>query len=292
MEFFGVPMIEMEGFYHSVELTFAAEAATVSVSVPALSFETELVVPQNANPLNLVLFGDTRTNHDKHEMVVERIALEKPDVVVHTGDMVSGGGNLELWDLFFGIEGEMLAHTMFAPAMGNHELSGEGFFDLFFEARWHREGKKRTYVQDYGLVGLVVLDNYSSGWKSPEDVEWLDATLEELSDKRWLIVALPRTSLHLLQPRSVACWERIPASADGETRGGHRGVRAQPLLRALHRRRNPIRGNRGWRSASLLGESGGSPGGGTLPVREWNHRPSLCSGGGNRREADGHRHHC
>ncbi len=190
VEVLGFPMDELEGAMHSLHVTFPAGTEQVSVSVRnTTEFSTVLNIPANLSSFRMVIFGDTRTNADKHSMVANGIALHSPDVLLNSGDLVASGGVPDQWQVFFNIEREILTQSFFLPVMGNHELMGEGYFDIFFDASNAMEGKPRNYWVDLGLVGVVVIERYATSWAKAEPLAWLEDALERLSHKPWLILS-------------------------------------------------------------------------------------------------------
>jgi hypothetical protein len=128
-----------------------------------------------------VLFGDTRTQHEVHRAVVERILTWQPDFAIHTGDLVEHGGEAAEWQTFFSIEQELLARTPFFPILGNHEGNSPLYFDLFY-----LPGNERWYSFDYGNAHFVCLqaDNFADLSPESEQVRWLEADLVA-SDRLW-----------------------------------------------------------------------------------------------------------
>lgn len=134
--------------------------------------------------LTFVVFGDTRTQHERHRAVVERIAAYAPDFVLHTGDLVADGTDERQWDLFFAIERDLLAHAPFFPVLGNHERNAVLYFDNFYlpaNERWY------TFVN--GPVRFIALqvDGYASFALGSEQYTWLEQTLQA-NTYPWLCV--------------------------------------------------------------------------------------------------------
>src|ERR1022692_445037 len=91
------------------------------------SFKTP---PTGSEPYRFVAYGDNRTRPDVHRQGSNTLGTQgTPDFVVQTGDMVDNGEDSSLWPIFFDIEKELLRHTVFFPALGNHERNAHEFFD-------------------------------------------------------------------------------------------------------------------------------------------------------------------
>ncbi len=179
----------LEGYFHQVEVVIPEGTEHVSVLVVnGEGFETQLTVPHQQDAFKMVVFGDTRGNPTAHLPVIEAIVQEQPIVALHTGDLVNGGSKKSDWDMFFKVEESLLTSTFFYAVFGNHELFGEEYFDTWFEARdiFHVE---RNYRVDLGLVGLLVLQRYSTDWTEHDPKQWVKESLEAMLDKRWVLVA-------------------------------------------------------------------------------------------------------
>jgi predicted phosphodiesterase len=119
-------------------------------------------------------FGDTRTGHQIHQEVVDSIVAMEPDFVLHTGDLVYLGSEFPYWDAFFEIERELMSRIPLFPALGNHEVNHQHYFDLFY-----LPGNERWYAFDYGNARFICLQvdgivDFSSG---SEQYDWLEREL-------------------------------------------------------------------------------------------------------------------
>ena len=93
------------------------------------SFRTS---PEPGTPFDFVVFGDTRTRHDMHQRVVDAILkYSDPQIVLHTGDLVTDGTDTGQWPTFFEIEKNLLKKAAFYPALGNHEKNSRHFYEFF-----------------------------------------------------------------------------------------------------------------------------------------------------------------
>lgn len=108
--------------------------------------------PKRGDPYRFLVYGDTRTRHEVHKKVVERI-LEggRPDFALHTGDLVEIGADQALWPIFFSIEHDLLRQTSFFPSLGNHERNDKQFYEFFDQALPY-------YSFNWGNAHFVVMD--------------------------------------------------------------------------------------------------------------------------------------
>jgi len=131
-----------------------------------------------------VVFGDTRTQHQRHQTVVERLLVLEPDFVIHTGDLVGDGRLAREWERFFEIERELMAHVPTFLVLGNHERDNPRYFDLFY-----LPGNERWYTFDYGNARFVCLqvDGNADFGPGSEQYVWLEETLAA-NTQPWLFV--------------------------------------------------------------------------------------------------------
>ncbi|MEA1978265.1 MAG: metallophosphoesterase family protein [Chloroflexota bacterium] len=129
-------------------------------------------------------FGDTRTQHQIHQEVVDSIVAIEPDFVLHTGDLVYMGNMFSYWETFFEIEKELMARAPIFPALGNHEINHQHYFDLFY-----LPGNERWYTFDYGNARFFSLqvDGIVDFGPESEQYDWLERELEATTQP-WLFV--------------------------------------------------------------------------------------------------------
>ncbi|HTS27556.1 MAG TPA: metallophosphoesterase [Bryobacteraceae bacterium] len=142
------------------------------------SFKTP---PTGSEPYRFVVYGDNRTRHDVHRHVVETLLKNGiPDFVVQTGDMVENGVDNSLWPIFFDIEKELLRHTVFFPALGNHERNTHDFYEFFqtpgpyYSFNWGN-GHFIVLNSDIGNAALTARQR-DAFWA--EQTRWLEDDLE------------------------------------------------------------------------------------------------------------------
>ncbi|MDY6877989.1 MAG: metallophosphoesterase family protein [Chloroflexota bacterium] len=181
------------GTRHAVTLTGLAPYTTYhyrveSSGVPLsgdgyeTTFRTAAALDQDS--FTFAVFGDTRTQHQFHQAVVERIVKAEPDFVLHTGDLVAMGSASPQWETFFEIERELMARAPLFPALGNHEVNHPRYFDLFY-----LPGNERWYTFDYGNARFVCLqvDGIADFGPQSEQYAWLEEVLAA-NTQPWLFV--------------------------------------------------------------------------------------------------------
>lgn len=122
-----------------------------------------------------------------YRAVIDMITADEPDLIMHPGDLVQGGGYQPGWDEFFrinaGAEGQVLSHTPLLPALGNWENFGaingqygtaqdrsavvrsRAKYHAYFpgpgpgKAAGEREGPRGYYRTDYGPLTILTLDS-------------------------------------------------------------------------------------------------------------------------------------
>ncbi|HUI42295.1 MAG TPA: metallophosphoesterase [Terriglobia bacterium] len=147
-----------------------------------------------SRPLKIIAYGDTRftdphetsaTNPKVRRWLVDRIAEEKPDAVLLSGDLpwrgCYAGDYAE-----YGVETRIWrdVHLNIYPALGNHELSGgpdkqqclENLWNAFPELR----GLRWYSVQLGSSVYIVNLDSNSSLLPGSAQINWLSGQLAAL----------------------------------------------------------------------------------------------------------------
>ena len=116
--------------------------------------------------------------------VIARLAVERPDFIVNTGDLVAVGSSEPQWEIF-DIETQPLraAGIGYLPVLGNHDLwpdDADGLANWF--ARFaHLEGQRWSQVR-YGSITILLLDSNESWLTSAQEAEqdeWLAARLHE-----------------------------------------------------------------------------------------------------------------
>ena len=109
--------------------------------------------PGGAEPFRFTVVGDTRSNHEVHAKIVERMMADKPRLVKNSGDLISDGRNIAHWEKFFEINRELMRSIPYYPVLGNHEKNGQLYFDFF-----HLPEGERYYMFTVGDALFLMLD--------------------------------------------------------------------------------------------------------------------------------------
>jgi acid phosphatase type 7 len=128
----------------------------------------------SAERANIVIYGDSRSNHDVHKKIISALMKVNPRIVFHTGDMVDDGGNVSQWKIFNKLTRRLRQETEFFPCIGNHE----GNSPLYFRNFPALKGQKWYSLERFHLK-FVVLDCSSPLGADSLQYQWLHEQLED-----------------------------------------------------------------------------------------------------------------
>ncbi|UCE24144.1 MAG: metallophosphoesterase [Candidatus Zixiibacteriota bacterium] len=169
--------VQADSLYGTPSDTASDDSITVIVSDGELTDTAEVylrVMPP------LVVYGDSRTGHDAHTRVVGRIMDVHPAVVFHSGDLVENGNDPSDWDIFNTITADMRAQAEFFPALGNHELQSQLFFDNF-----ELPGNEQWYSVIRNRVLFIILNSCVEIGPASVQYQWLVDELQSVDDSVW-----------------------------------------------------------------------------------------------------------
>jgi hypothetical protein len=136
--------------------------------------------PQPEQPFTFVVVGDTRTDADAHQSVVDRIlaTVGAPDLYLNTGDLVEEGTSADQWAEFFEIEGGLMAYAPLYPVAGNHDdVENDSYYVQFFDLPSSTSATENWYAFTYGNVRFVVVDTNEDFVTGSEQYTWLEGEL-------------------------------------------------------------------------------------------------------------------
>jgi parallel beta-helix repeat protein len=137
--------------------------------------------------------GDPRaTQLTRHKLVADRIAAEENvTFVLHVGDLVNDGSDLEEWNRFFEAARAMMSTTTFYTTLGNHEYASYGggpgdpvqnYYDAFGVPEW--------YSFDCSDAHVTVLDSNDQA-NVPTETTWLlnDLGSDSAANATWKFIS-------------------------------------------------------------------------------------------------------
>ncbi|MBA3062799.1 MAG: metallophosphoesterase [Atribacteria sp.] len=133
----------------------------------------------------IIIYGDSRTNHQIHQKIVDAIITTEPKVVFHTGDLVGNGLNPDHWTIFNEIVSDLIEIAEFYPALGNHENNSPLYFDNFV-----LPNNERWYSIEKDNLHFIILDSNSDCSISSEQYLWLEDDLKNISENIKFVIAI------------------------------------------------------------------------------------------------------
>jgi len=147
--------------------------------------------------VNIAFFGDSQAESEANFALwgetVDAAMAEgiNYDLLIHAGDMVDHGNNLNQWNWWFNAAQSELMNSTLVPIIGNHEVIGNnGLGDYLSFFNLPKSGLELSsgvnYSFDYGDVHIVVLNTESGSAGIREQSAWLEQDLQQ-TDKKWKV---------------------------------------------------------------------------------------------------------
>ena len=153
-----------------------------------------------------VVYGDNRISKNPKDLrydsarrrrrraVVEAIAKESADFVIHTGALVKRGVDKLLWTYFTEDTGPLLKPRFFYPVRGNHDYKG-GASDDYVNIFGETIGQASSYAFHIKDTYFIFIDSTMPPWVGAEDstnvhARWFRERLDEASESRFLFLVL------------------------------------------------------------------------------------------------------
>ena len=132
-------------------------------------------------------FGDTRTGHKVHRSLIESMAREDIDFLIHSGDIVFTGGVRDQWHTFFEIESPVIRRVPLFAAVGNHDVSPRKHFRRYFLMPQVNEDN-RYYSQDWGNVRVLIMDSSVEGRQGSDQYLFIEQKMREAAERNMIIL--------------------------------------------------------------------------------------------------------
>lgn len=146
-----------------------------------LTFQT---APPPGRPIAFAVISDTQDNPTVSRIIADHAWEQRPHFVLHPGDLVGTGRNLDDWTgEFFPSMGSLLARVPLFPVLGNHEQDARFYYDYMAlpEPEYY-------YEFQYGDAHVFVIDTNREVGPGSEQYAWLERRLAA-SDASWKFVS-------------------------------------------------------------------------------------------------------
>jgi predicted phosphodiesterase len=141
------------------------------------SFQT---APVDQRPIAFGFVSDTQNNPKVWGKISELIFAERPDFVIHSGDIVGDGQKKQEWmDEFLKPGHHLMSRVNIYAILGNHENDATYYYQYISNPE-----PEYYYTFTYGNAQFFMLDTDRSVKKGSEQYEWLEKQLKE-STKTW-----------------------------------------------------------------------------------------------------------
>jgi len=133
----------------------------------------------------IIIYGDSRTNHQTHQKIVNEIIKTKPSLVFHTGDLVEDGLIPDQWVTFNEIIYDLIKIADFYPALGNHKNNFPLYFDNFV-----LPNNERWYSVEKDNLHFIVLNSNSDCKIGSKQYLWLEDDLQNINKNIKFVIAI------------------------------------------------------------------------------------------------------
>jgi hypothetical protein len=180
------------------------------------SFRSAL--PAGTKRWRMAVYGDSRSNPATHRKVAELIERARPELIVHTGDIVANGKNHDSWrQEFFDPLGPLARSVPWVSTIGNHERDSDNYFSYMA-----LPGNERYFSLEFANADIVCLN--SNSWiergRDSQQFQWLTEHLGKPRPATWTFVVFhhPLFSAHATRPINPLRWDWAPVFLDPANR--------------------------------------------------------------------------
>jgi acid phosphatase type 7 len=149
---------------------------------PTSTFKTAV---KDSSALMFALIGDTQRNNDTPwawGKIAEKVWQDRPNFVVHVGDLVDKGLKKTDWTEHFFPYGHILMNRVpIYPVLGNHEQDSPLYYDYIVAP-----APEYYYTFTYGNIQFFMIDSNRDLYEGSEQYNWLEWELSK-STATWKI---------------------------------------------------------------------------------------------------------
>lgn len=159
------------------------------------------ITPSRDATIRFLAFGDSGIGSNTQAKLAKRMVAQRPDVVIHTGDLIyPAGAEKDYVPNFYRPYHDLIASAIFMPSLGNHDVATQKGAPFLHQFILPENGPRdiepeRNYWFDYGPVRFVALDtNLDAGGGAITHqqmkttiADWLRKTMTEC-DAKWRVV--------------------------------------------------------------------------------------------------------
>jgi predicted phosphodiesterase len=172
------------------------------------NYKTEIqnfTIPSDTNNvLRFVAMGDSRSNPEIFDKIIQNVEAEAPSLIISMGDLVENGGNYDQWnDYYFSVADELIGEVPLVSTLGDHEGDGDNGELFRHYLRTTQSTEKQWFSFDYGDAHFISLD-----YRHPDSKEMIDWFIRDIaiSKEKWNFVYMHRPCYNLGGHRST--WGR------------------------------------------------------------------------------------
>ena len=151
------------------------------VASKLFTFQTAV---KEESAFSFVVLGDSRTYPETFHRVAARVFAERPNFVIHVGDVVSNGTKKEQWIREY-LQPASVFMSRFSTyvAIGNHERNAHWYYDYSSYPK-----PENYYSFRYGSADFFIVDTNEDLTPDSEQMKWLKYGLAH-SKAKWKFVA-------------------------------------------------------------------------------------------------------
>jgi len=143
---------------------------------------------EDVRQCRIAVYGESLGNVDTHSKIAGLIAEEQPDLVLHTGDLVSEGNLYDTWKIEWFEPIQAYAPSIpWLSVPGEHDEESRHYYNYV-----SLPGKETWWSTDYANVHIVGLNTCLPCDRTSEQYAWLQQDLRR-NRKEWTLILLNRT---------------------------------------------------------------------------------------------------